>query len=212
MRRNVFSLSSAALLVSTLLFCSPGIQGQMMGGPPSAGQNGTMNQPGTSPNNMQPNAGMQQQNNAQSAQEQSVLGTVRRNVDAENELSKLAVKNSSNDNVKKLAQQVISDNRKVQSQLNISLSNGGPTFAAPIPSETRKAEKQMKKMTGTPFDGMYLSQLEAYVKDDQKTASDASLTNSAPDLRDLTMQLRVQADQRVQQIAQVAQSENIKLQ
>jgi len=211
MRWNISGSSCAAILVSAFLF-APAAQAQVPGAPPAGGQNGNMNQPGMSPNNMQPTPGMRQQNNAQSSQEQAFLATMRRNAEAETELSKLALKQSGNDNVKKFAQQVISDNRKAEGQLDMSASNAGVSFAPPIPEETRKAEKQMKKQTGTQFDGMYLAQMDAYVKNDQKTVGDSSLTNSSQDLQSLTMRLRTQADERAQQIAQLAQSENIKIQ
>src|SRR5665213_366715 len=119
MRHNVSSFSSIALLMSGLLLATPAVLAQMRGGgAPIGGQNGSMNQPGTSPNNMQPNGGMQQQNSPQANMERSFLADMRRNLNVETELSKLAVKNSSNDNVKKFAQQVISENRSVDSQLN----------------------------------------------------------------------------------------------
>lgn len=195
-----------------LLSTTPAVLAQMRGGTPTGGQNGNMNQqnqqPGMNPN-MQPNGRMGQPNSPESMQEQNFLGNMRRNFTAENELSKLALKNSSNDDVKKFAQQVMSQNRSVDTRLDMFASNAGQTFAAEVPPETRKAEKQMKKLKGTPFDGMYLSQMDAYIKDDQKVASDATLTSNKPELRDLAMSLRMQSDQRTQQFAQVAKSANV---
>jgi len=213
MRHNVSSFSSIALLMSGLLLATPAVLAQMRGGgAPIGGQNGSMNQPGTSPNNMQPNGGMQQQNSPQANMERSFLADMRRNLNVETELSKLAVKNSSNDNVKKFAQQVISENRSVDSQLNTSASNDGMTFAPQVPSQTRKAEKQMKKLNGEPFDQMYLVQMDSYVKNDQQTTRNASATMSLPEVSDVGMRMRTLADTRSQEIAKLTQEAHFKIQ
>ena len=217
MRRNIFNFYGMALSLE-LLLATPGILSQMRSGGGMAGQNGNMNQPGN-PNQqpgmspgMQPNGQMAMQNDAKV----SFFANARRNSKVETDLSKLALKNGSNDDVKKFAQQVISENRRNEMALtsapgsNANTSGVPPT--APVPSQTHQAEKEMKKLTGTQFDAMYLSQMKGYVDNDQKIVSDASSMQNSADMGSLTMQLRNTADQRAKQIAQVAQSENIKIQ
>lgn len=210
MGRNVRKLLTGAVLSAGMFLMSTSGWSQMRGGSPTgAPPPGGMNQPGMA----QPGTAGQQgmQANAMA----SFAADMQRNNKAETDLSKLALKNSSNDDVKKLAQQVIQENRRSATALAGAMSEHNHSemmFAAPIPSQTREAEKQMKKLTGTPFDEMYLSQMDGYVKNDQKLASQASgITNSA-DLGSLSMQLRNTADQRARQIAQVAQGENFKIQ
>ncbi len=179
--------------------------GSSMGGPPQGG----MNQPGMRPNDMQPNGSMAMQNNP----ETQFVATMRRNSKAESDLSKLALKNSTNENVKKLAQQVISENRRDEMALNNATSranSSGMPIELPVPDQTRQAEKKMKKLTGTPFDAMYLSEMDGYVRDDQKVLGEASSMPNSADLGSVAMQLRNTTDARSQQITQVAQSENIK--
>lgn len=213
MRRTISGFSSAMLLASgILLAASPTIAAQMRQNP-SMGGNGNMNQtqPGMRPNNMPMNGSTTMQNNAQA----DFVATVRRNAKVETDLSKMALKNSSNDDVKKFASQVISENRRNETALTGATANANPSemsFAAPVPSQTRDAEKQMKKLTGTQFDEMYLSQMDGYVKNDQKTISTAADLTGSPDMGSITMQLRNTADQRAKQIVQVAQSENFKVQ
>lgn len=182
-----------------------------MGGSPQ-GQMPGQPQPGMNNPGMPNSPGMGQQNSLQSAAEQNFLSTMRRNNKAETELSKLAVKNSTNENVKKLAQQVITDNHRTGSALNNSASSANLQMVEDVPSQTKAAMKQMKKLHGTEFDKLYLSQMDGYIKNDQKTTSGASGSVNSPNLKALSMQLRRLADNRSQQLAQVAQSENFKFQ
>lgn len=219
MRWNVFSFASAAMLSCGLFLATPGALAQMRGGSSMGGQQpGGMGQqqPGTSPNGMQPNElGRQGMQGSQNMAELNFIANVQRNSKVETDLSKMALKNSSNDDVKKMAQQVIQENRRNEMALTSAASRANPSgmlSSAPVPSQTRQAEKQMKKLTGTQFDQMYLSQMDGYVKDDQKIVSDASANMSSADMESLTMQLRNTADERMKQITQVAQSENFKIQ
>jgi predicted outer membrane protein len=214
MAPTVRKLFTAAMLSAGMLFAATTGWSQMRGGSPmGAPPPGGMNQPGMAqPGMPQPGAaGLQGMQNSAMA---SFAADVRRNNKAETDLSKLALKNSSNDDVKKLAQQVIEENRRSATALAGAMSEQNQSemmFASPVPSQTREAEKQMKKLNGTPFDQMYLSQMDGYVKNDQKLANDAwGMTNSG-DLGSLSMQLRNTADQRATQIAQVAQGENFKI-
>ena len=201
-------LSMAVLGCGLLLLASPGAWAQAHGGYGGGQQPGGLNQPGTGPNGIV---------GAQNSAEATFVATMRRNSEVETDLSKLALKNSSNDDVKKLAKQVIQENRRDEIALTGASENanpGGttPTFAAPVPSQTRKAEKQMKKLAGTQFDEMYISQMNGYVKNDQKMVSDASSSENSADMQSLVIQLRNTADQRSQEIAHVAQGENFKIQ
>jgi uncharacterized protein (DUF305 family) len=216
MRRSIFNFyGMATLSLGLLLLATPGVLSQMRSGMAgqngNTNQNGNMNQPGMSPN-MQPNGPMAMQNNA----EVSCFANMRRNSKVETDLSKLALKNSSNDDIKKLAQQVISENRQNEMALTSTPASNANAYGlpptAPVPSQTHQAEKEMKKLTGTQFDAMYLSQMKGYVENDQKLVSDASSTSNSADIGSLTMRLRNTTDQRAKQIAQIAQSENIKIQ
>lgn len=187
--------------------------GGAMGGSPQGPVGGQtqpgMNNPGVGNG---PN-GMGQQNNLQATAERDFLGTLQRNNKAETELSKLAVKNSSNDGIKKFAQQVITENHRTGTSLTSAAgSNNLGDLSTNLPGDTKKALKEMKKQTGTQFDGTYLSQMDGYIKNDQKTTANASALQSSPDLQATAAQLRNLADSRAQQLAQVAQSENFKLQ
>ncbi len=211
MKSNIARIS-CAIVAAGLLATTPAILSQMRGGG-TMGPPPQQSQPGMQPNNMQqPNGPMAMQNNP----EAMFIGHIRRNSKVETDLSKLAVKNSSNDGVKTFASQVISENRKNEMEMtsttasNPNLSN--MSLAADTPSQTRKAEKQMKKLSGTPFDAMYISQMEGYIKDDQKTIGDASDTMNSSDMGSMLMQMRNTTDNRSKQLAQLAQSENIKIQ
>ena len=217
MRRNLLSwLSAGALTLGLLasLLVTPGAWAQMQGGATMGGQQpGAMGQQGASPNGMQPNGNMGMQN-PQSGAQASFIANVKRNSKVETDLSKMALKNSSNDGVKQFAQQVIQENRKNEMALTTAdnANASGMPFMASVPDQTRKAEKQMKKMTGTPFDQMYLVQMDGYVKNDQKLVGDASENMNSADMGALTMQMRNTADARTKQIAELAQSENFKIQ
>ncbi len=211
MRLNVFRDFCVMTVAAGLLATTPAILSQMRGG--AMGPPPQQQQPGMQPNNMQqPNGPMAMQNNPEAI----FLGHMRRNSKAETDLSKLAVKNSGNDGVKTFASQVISENRKNEMEMtsstasNPNLSN--MSLAADTPSQTRKAEKQMKKLSGTQFDAMYIGQMEGYTRDDQKTIGDASDTMNSSDMGSMLMQLRNTTDNRSKQLAQLAQSENIKIQ
>lgn len=208
-------MSVSAVLILAGGLCLAGaspLQAQRMGGAMGGGAPGQMgNQPGANNPGMGMNGAPGRPNSMQSAAELNFIGTMRRNNKAETELSKLAVKNSGNDNVKKMAQQVIAQNHRMGSSLNGAAASANMSMPEEIPSDTKKALKDMKKLTGTPFDKMYLSQMDGYVKNDQKTATDASGSVNSPDLKAMAMQLRNMADSRAQQLAQVAQSENFKM-
>lgn len=207
MRSSLVQMFGAATLTLGLLAATSPLFAQRqngMGAQPQPGQQN--NQPGM------PNGPMGAQNNAQT----EFISHMKRNSMVETDLSKMALKNSDNDQVKNFARQVISQNRKDEMAMtSANQSNFGPNatpmFGESTPSETRKAEKQMKKLKGTQFDEMYLSQMNGYLKDDQKTLADASQNFGSTELGSTVMQLRNTNDAQAKQLTQVAQSENFKL-
>lgn len=215
--RKTIGLCGVLILAGGLfLVPTANLRAQRMGGGMGASSQGQMagqQQPGMNSPGMAANMpnGMGRQNSLQANMERDFLGTMRRNNKAETEMSKLAVKNSSNDNVKKMAQQIIMENHRTGNSLNNAATTGNMPMVEDIPSQTKTAMKQMKKLQGTEFDKLYLSQMDGYIKNDQQTATKASSSMSTPDMRAMTMQLRTQADSRAQQLAQVAQSENFKI-
>jgi predicted outer membrane protein len=118
--------------------------------------------------------------------------------------------------VKKFAQQIINENRQAETELNNRMSadgmNQGMMASPEIPKETKKAEKDMKKMSGPQFDANYLGQLNAYLKNDQQLTQEAAASSDMQSMQDTVMRLRSQADQREQQLAQLAKAENFKMQ
>lgn len=143
------------------------------------------------------------------------LAHMRRNSKAETDLSKMARKNSHSDAIKKLAKEVMSTNRKDQMAMTGAASDN-PTLAQSYrvpkpPQETIDAEKKLKTLTGTDFDRLYISQLDAYVKDDQATLASASKVLKDSPLETVVPQMSKTADQRAQLIQQTAQAENLKI-
>jgi predicted outer membrane protein len=205
-------LLAAGLLPLTMT--SP-LLAQMHGGGAPAGGGATSNmnnrENGISPDGMQPNGLNAPENNTQMI-EHNTFGNLRRNFDVETDLSKMALKNSTNDDLKKFAQQVIADNHKLSNQLIVPNANGEMMDSETVPAPTQKAKKQMKKMTGAPFDQMYLVQMDAYVKNDQETAKSAASMTSAPKVSEVGMRVQTMADQREKQIADLTKGAGFKIQ
>lgn len=175
-----------------------------MGGAPNSGMNNNNNDNNMPPdgmNGMQPGGPTVPKNNQETI-ERNTFGNLRRNFDVETHLSKMALKHSNNEDVKKFATQVIGENHRLSNDLilpnPISEMMMKPEM---VPSVTRKAEKQMKKMTGKPFDELYLVQMDAYVKNDQETAHNAEAMTNLPKMSEVGMRVRTMSDQREQQIA-----------
>ena len=211
-KRNLFSSLGVALVAGGLACATtPAVQAQMGGGQTGGMQGGSMNRPSMPGNNTGPNGPMGQQNTMEATMEQNFMGRMRSNSMAETEFSKLALKNSSNDNVKKLAQRTILDNRRMDGAMTGSATTGDVPMNSGLSSQAHKAVKSMKKLTGTPFDQMYLSQMNGYINSDQKVLSDSSIAVNSPDMRALMAQMRTLTDNRQQQLRQVAQSENFKI-
>jgi predicted outer membrane protein len=204
------SLLAPGLLLLTL---APAALAQMHGSAPMGGANNNMNNNNNnmSPDGMQPNGPMAPQNNEQ-MMERNTFGNLRRNFDVENDLSKMALKNSSNEDVKKFAQQVISENHSMSNELIIPNPNGEVMDPEIVPSQTKKAEKQMKKMTGKPFDQMYLVQMDAYVKNDQQVAHSAQTMMSVPKVSEVGTRVQSVSEDREKQIATLTQETGFKIQ
>jgi predicted outer membrane protein len=215
--RNRLNFLKAGLLAPGLLLLafSPAAQAQMHGSAPMGGGSNNMNNNNNnnmSPDGMQPNGTMGPMNSDQMA-EQNMFGNLRRNFDVENNLSKMAVKNSSNDDVRKFAQQVITENHSLSNELIIPNTNGD-TLMPPenVPDQTKKAEKQMKKMTGKPFDQMYLVQMDAYVKNDREVAQKGQAGTRLPKVSEVATRVQTLSDDRQQQISTLTQETGFKIQ
>ena len=145
--------------------------------------------------------------------EQNAFGNLRRNLDVENDLSKMALKNSSNDDVKKFAHQVISENHSLSNELIMPNPNGD-TLLPPesIPNQTKQAEKQMKKMTGKPFDQMYLVQMDAYIKNDQEVVQKAKAATNMAKVSEVGLKVQSQSEDREKQIGTLTQETGFKIQ
>ena len=213
-----FNFLKASLLAPgiLLLTLTPGALAQMHGGAPMGGStNSNMNNSNNnnmSPDGMQPN-GTGGPQNADQIVEQNMFGNLRRNFDVENDLSKIALKNSSNDDVKKFAHQVITENHGLSNDLIIPNPNGD-TLNQPeiVPDQTKKAEKQMKKMTGKPFDQIYLVQMDAYIKNDQEVANKAEAASNVPKVSEVGIRVRSLSDDREKQIGTLTQETGFKIQ
>ena len=207
---NYFNFLKASLLAPGLLLLTmtPAALAQMHGGAPMGGSSpSNMN---NNPN-MPPGAPLGSQNSDQMV-EQNMFGNLRRNFDVENDLSKMALKNSSNDDVKKFAHQVISDNHGLSNDLIVPNPNGDMLMQPEmVPDQTRKAEKQMKKMTGKPFDQMYLVQMDAYVKNDQEVAQKAEAASNVSKVSEVGTRVRSLSDDRGKQIATLTQESGFKI-
>jgi len=216
--RNHIRFLKASLLAPGLLLLSlsPAALAQMHGNAPMGGStpNNNMNNNNMNnmaPDGMQPNGPMSPQNNEQMI-ERNTFGNLRRNMDVENDLSKMALKNSGNEDVKKFAQQVITENHSLSNELVIPSANGEMMDPETVPDATKKAKKQMKKMTGKPFDQMYLVQMDAYVKNDQQVAHSAQTMASMPKVSEVGTRVQTTSEERAKQIATLTQETGFKIQ
>jgi putative membrane protein len=181
------------------------------GGMNSGARTSGMQPSGTQPNAMQP-MGPNSANNQQMAVENQTFGNIRRNIEVETKLSKMALKKSSNEDVKNFAQQVIADDHKLEDKVSTPVSSETLPIAAEVPKQTRQAEKQMKKLSGTQFDQQYLVQMDAYIKDDQQVASQAAEKTSVPAVSQVGTEMQPMTEQHQKQIAQLTQEEHIRIQ
>jgi predicted outer membrane protein len=213
-QKNNFNFLKAGILAPALLLLTmtPAVLAQMHGNAPTGGAPNTGMNNNMSPDGMQPNGSTAPENN-QDMIERNTFGNLRRNFDVETHLSKMALKNSNNEDVKKFAQQVIAENHGLSNDLIIPNPDGqmmmGPEM---VPSVTQKAEKQMKRMTGKPFDQLYLVQMDAYIKNDQQTAHNAEAMMNLPKMSEVGMRVRTMSDEREKQIATLTTETGFKIQ
>jgi predicted outer membrane protein len=213
MWRKNFSFLTAGSLALLLLTMAPAALAQTHGSAPMGGAPNNMNNPNgnMAPDGFRPPGPMGTQSNDQMI-EQNMFGNLRRNFDVESRLSKMALKNSSNDDVKKFAQQVITENHSLSNDLMVPNPNGEMMMQPEmVPSQTKQAEKQMKKMTGKPFDQLYLVQMDAYVKDDQQVAQKAQTATSIAKVSEVGTRVQSMSEDRAKQIATLTQEAGFKI-
>ncbi|HVC89145.1 MAG TPA: DUF4142 domain-containing protein [Acidobacteriaceae bacterium] len=148
---------------------------------------------------------------AQKGDTQEVLAHLYRNTNVETNLSKMAMKNSTNADVKKFAHQVMSDDRNAGGELMEYAMKYNLRLIAEAPASTVEAEKQMKKLTGEAFDKMYLVQMDAFVKDDQKTAAQASAISDS-EVSAIGTKIQNLASDRAKQITALTTGEGFQIQ
>ena len=217
MRRDSFTLLRVGRLATGLLLLAmtPAALAQTHGGAPMGGAspNSNMNNPNgnMAPDGMQPTGPIGPLSNEQMV-ERNTFGNLRRNFDVENKLSKMALKNSSNEDVKKFAQQVITENHGLSNDLILPNPTGEMMEPEMVPGETKKAEKQMKKMTGKPFDQLYLVQMDAYIKNDREVAQKAQSAINVPKVSELAERVQSVSEEREKQIGTLTQETGFKIQ
>lgn len=217
MRRNNFSFLRAGALAAGLLLLTmaPTVLAQMHGNAPMGGAPNNMNNMNNnnnmSSNGMQPSERMGTQSNDQ-MMERNTFGNLRRNFDVETRLSKMALKNSGDEDVKKFAQQVITENHGLSNDLIIPNSTGEMMEPETVPNQTKQAEKQMKKLTGKPFDQMYLVQMDAYVKNDQEVARSGQAMMSVPKVSEVVNRVQSLSEDRAKQIGTLTQAAGFQIQ
>jgi putative membrane protein len=224
MKQGYFRSSRIMALATglLLLMATPAVWAQMSpGGRPSGGMS-----PGAQPNGMQSNGtqsngtqanGMQPMgpnaaDNQQNAIQNQTFGNIQRNIEVETKLSKMALKKSSNADVKNFAHQVIVDNHKLQDRVATPVSASSMAVAPQVPKQTQDAEKQMKKLSGTQFDQQYLVQMDAYIKNDKQVASQAAQQTTVPAVSQVGTEMQPMAEQHEKQIAQLTEEEHMKIQ
>ena len=202
MQRKTLRFRAAAwLLAGLLLAVAPAALAQARAVDSSAGTLGTPAGSTTSPNLLA---------------ERDMAGVMLSDVRAETEFSKLALKNSGDDGVKQIARRTISENNKLDAQLTTLIAsdsavNNDVFNYGQITSQARQTEKQMKKLKGAEFDTLYLSELKAYALRNQGAIRADSPASESSQMRQVSQRIQNQSDKQMQELQQVAQSENVKL-
>lgn len=202
-KRKIFILVAVApCLAAASLFA------QQMGG-----MGGGMGMPGnnSSQSPLFGNPVSSQNGNMVILPEQGYFRDLATNAQTETDLSRLALTNSGNDGVKKLAQQVIADHQKQDDAVSEAASKLKVVLQQGPSGHLRKLEKKMQSLTGSQFDQAYLKELSHDVTQDKNRANDEMLTTNAPDIRQLMLEVQDTAKNCSKQIADVGKAENLKL-
>lgn len=144
--------------------------------------------------------------------QEAVLTRISRNSQIETQMSKMALKNSENADVKKFAKQVLKDNNDIGGQVFSAAITYGYHLQVDVPDATSQAEKKMKQLKGTDFDKMYLVQMDAFLKDNKDVATQASATKGEGDVSAIGDRLQELVDSRTKDIASLTQAEGFKIQ
>jgi hypothetical protein len=152
-----------------------------------------------------------------------------RNVYVETKLSGIALHRTGNADVKSFAEEIIAEDRAFRTHIDLSAatqveerygrwsvslpeSDESLLCASLEPSETRQAEKQMKRLSGLKFDRMYLVQIDAYIKNDGEVGGRATGMTDMPDLNAMGMLARSLAEERESRISRLTAEENFRIQ
>jgi hypothetical protein len=201
-KQKIFCHLTSLMLASGLILTATAAALAQMSGRPG----GDLNRPGMQPDPL----GSTQSSSLENLQ-RDLLSNILRDGNAETALSRVALEQSSNENIRKLAQQTIANNLTISK----SLYSGALGRICPVisqtPNQVLEMAKKMKELTGIQLDGVYLSQLQAYVRHDQKMMKDTRAFGSSPDIDGMVMQMRALADSRMHQIDQIASGESFLL-
>jgi predicted outer membrane protein len=215
MKQGVSKFSIVALLGAGLLMATVSMFGQVKAGSPLSGENGARNSSGMSPD-MAPNGPMAPQNNVAFTQ-QHVSETIRENMAMEIELSRLALMHTRNASIKKFSRQVIAENRVLNEEAKQFAPDKTGIFPNPMLEGTRQAvnaraaEKKMKNLTGVQFDRMYLIQMNGYAENDQQVGHSAYAMMEFPGISPVGRKMWDMANNRVKQIAALANKLHVEL-
>lgn len=194
------------LLGALLLGCAPMISAQI----------GRTNGAGNLPDDLgrsgiQSGSSQTAQSSSQKHIERDFFSNILRDSNAETMLSEIAIQQSSDDQLKKFAHQIISDNQRISQELySGSLGNICPVISQ-TPARVHDIAKKMNHLSGIQFDGTYLSQLEAYIEHDQAMIKGAPNFSNFLDMETTVSQMRLLADYRIDQIGKLADNDNIVL-
>ena len=143
---------------------------------------------------------------------QKAYAHINRNAKLEVDISKMAMKNSQNADVKKFAHQIISENNSLESELFTYAERDNYQLRADPPAEAVQAQKKMKPLTGADFDKLYLTQMVSFEKDDLQAVQDAGTPGSGTELSAVCAKVQSQSADRTKQITQLAAAENFIIQ
>lgn len=143
---------------------------------------------------------------------QKAYAHINRNAKLEADISKMAMKNSQNADIKKFAHQISSESNSIESELFTYAERDNYQLRGDPPAEALEAQKKMKSVTGTDFDKLYLTQMASMVKDDLQAVQDAGTPKSGTELSAVCAKVQSQSDDRMKQITQLATGENFIIQ